>query len=316
MSKQVALGIDIGGTNTVYGFIDQDGYIHHHNEIPTNGFLPPIDLIDRLESKIKHFLEDNKNIKLTGIGIGAPNGNHYTGIIQSPPNLSWGNTHITKILMDRFDCKVLLTNDANAAALGEKYYGVAVDLNDFIVITLGTGLGSGIFSGGRLLYGYDGFAGEMGHMPIDTDGRKCNCGNYGCLESYASASGIKTTVEEFLIDNPDNTFLNTIYINNGIDGLVLDEEFDKGNTIARKIYEFTGQKLGIGLAQAAVLLSPEVFIFYGGFSNAGERILKPAKRVMDKHLINSNRDTIKLLRSGLPQGHAGILGAASLIWDY
>ena len=314
MSKQVVLGIDIGGTNTVYGLIGKDGSVYHYEDIPTKGSKPIEDLIYRLDSSLSSIMSQNSEFELAGIGIGAPNGNHYTGIIQNPPNLSWGNVDVVNIFKERFNCNVDLTNDANAAALGEKHYGIANNMNDFVVITLGTGLGSGIFSGGKLIYGHDGFAGEMGHMPIDDDGRECNCGNRGCLEAYASASGIKKTIKYFLDKTPNDEFL--IRINGDkVDGLLLDSEFDKGNEVAQYIYSYTGKKLGQGLAQVATLLSPEAFIFYGGFSNAGHRILKPAKQSMDRHLINGHAGKIELLASGLPQGQAGILGAASLIWS-
>lgn len=314
MNKSIAVGIDIGGTNTIYGFIDKKGYIYKSQEIPTEGSKSIFNLLDKIEIKINSFLRENPEYSLSGIGIGAPNGNHYTGIIQDPPNLSWGSVNIISILKERFQCKIKLTNDANAAALGEKYFGLAKNMNDFIVITLGTGLGSGIFSGGRLLYGHDGFAGEMGHISIDHKGRNCNCGNNGCLESYVSASGIKKTVNELLKEFPDDEFL--LKLNHKkIDGLLLDKAFDSGNQLAIKIYEYTGKKLGQGLAQAATLLSPEAFIFYGGFSNAGSRILNPAKKSMNRHLINGHDETIQLIRSGLPQGQAGILGAASLVWE-
>ena len=314
MSKQVVLGIDIGGTNTVYGLIGKDGNVYHYKDIPTKGSKPIEDLIYRLDSSLSSIMSQNSEFELAGIGIGAPNGNHYTGIIQNPPNLSWGNVDVVNIFKERFNCNVDLTNDANAAALGEKHYGIAKNMNDFVVITLGTGLGSGIFSGGKLIYGHDGFAGEMGHMQIDDDGRECNCGNRGCLEAYASASGIKKTIKYFLDKTPNDEFL--IRINGDkVDGLLLDSEFDKGNEVAQYIYSYTGKKLGQGLAQVATLLSPEAFIFYGGFSNAGHRILEPAKKSMDRHLINGHAGKIELLASGLPQGQAGILGAASLIWS-
>ena len=313
MTKQVVLGIDIGGTNTVYGLIGDEGNIYHHEEIPTKGSQPINDLIDRIETSLGSIIAQNTEFELMGIGIGAPNGNHYTGMIQDPPNLSWGNVDVVNVFKERFNCKVDLTNDANAAALGEKHYGIAKSMKDFVVITLGTGLGSGIFSGGRLLYGHDGFAGEMGHMPIDDDGRECNCGNKGCLEAYASASGIKKTIKALLDKKPDDQFLISI-TGDKVDGLLLDSEFDKGNEFAQHIYSYTGKKLGQGLAQVATLLSPEAFIFYGGFSNAGNRILDSAKKSMDRHLINGHAGKIQLLPSGLPQGQAGILGAASLIW--
>jgi len=314
MKKSVALGIDIGGTNTIYGFIESGGTIVFHEEIPTHGSMPVMDLVDRIDQKANSFLSENIDYTLKGIGIGAPNGNHYTGMIQDPPNLSWGNVDIVSIFAKNFDCEVALTNDANAAALGEKTFGIAKNMDDFIVVTLGTGLGSGIFSSGKLLYGHDGFAGEMGHISIDYNGRRCNCGNKGCLEAYASASGIKTTVSKMLTDDPDNKLLQSLS-KEKIDGFLLDKAFDEGDKSAIQIYEYTGEKLGQGLALVSNLLSPEAFIFYGGFSNAGERILSPARKIMNQNLINASEGKVKLLQSGLPQGQAGILGAASLIWS-
>jgi len=315
MDKQVVLGIDIGGTNTVYGLINSEGEVIHYESIPTRGSEPILDLIGRLDSRVRKAISVHSEIEgLLGIGIGAPNGNHFLGKIQDPPNLSWGNVDVVSLFNERFNCRVVLTNDANAAALGEKHFGIAKDMNDFVVITLGTGLGSGIFCGGRLLYGHDGFAGEMGHICIDDQGRLCNCGNKGCLEAYASAGGIKRTIKKLLSENPESSFLKSLD-GEKVDGLLLDSEFDNGNEIAKEIYTYTGTKLGQGLAQVATLLSPEAFIFYGGFSNAGHRILDPAKKSMDRHLINNHADKIKLLPSGLPQGQAGILGAASLIWN-
>ena len=314
MKKSIALGIDIGGTNTIYGFIESGGTIVFHEEIPTHGSMPVMDLVDRIDQKANLFLLENIDYTLKGIGIGAPNGNHYTGMIQDPPNLSWGNVDIVSIFAKNFDCEVALTNDANAAALGEKTFGIAKNMDDFIVVTLGTGLGSGIFSSGKLLYGHDGFAGEMGHISIDYNGRRCNCGNKGCLEAYASASGIKTTVSKMLKDDPDNKLLQSLS-KEKIDGFLLDKAFDEGDESAIQIYEYTGEKLGQGLALVSNLLSPEAFIFYGGFSNAGERILSPARKIMNQNLINASEGKVKLLQSGLPQGQAGILGAASLIWS-
>ena len=314
MKKSIALGIDIGGTNTIYGFIESGGTIVFHEEIPTHGSMPVMDLVDRIDQKANLFLSENIDYTLKGIGIGAPNGNHYTGMIQDPPNLSWGNVDIVSIFAKNFDCEIALTNDANAAALGEKTFGIAKNMDDFIVVTLGTGLGSGIFSSGKLLYGHDGFVGEMGHISIDYNGRKCNCGNKGCLEAYASASGIKTTVSKMLKDEPDNKLLQSLS-KEKIDGFLLDKAFDEGDESAIQIYEYTGEKLGQGLALVSNLLSPEAFIFYGGFSNAGERILSSARKIMNQNLINASEGKVKLLQSGLPQGQAGILGAASLIWS-
>ena len=314
MKNSIALGIDIGGTNTIYGFIESGGTIVFHEEIPTHGSMPVMDLVDRIDQRASSFLSENIDYTLKGIGIGAPNGNRYTGMIQDPPNLSWGNVDIVSIFAKKFDCEVALTNDANAAALGEKTFGIAKNMDEFSVVTLGTGLGSGIFSSGKLLYGHDGFAGEMGHISIDYNGRRCNCGNKGCLEAYASASGIKTTVSKMLKDDPDNKLLQSLS-KEKIDGFLLDKAFDEGDKSAIQIYEYTGEKLGQGLALVSNLLSPEAFIFYGGFSNAGERILSSARKIMNQNLINASEGKVKLLQSGLPQGQAGILGAASLIWS-
>ena len=313
MEKSVVLGIDIGGTNTIYGFIMRDGTIIFHDEIPTYGAKPISDLIGRISDNVKRFFSENLDYSLSGIGIGAPNGNHYTGMIQSPPNLSWGNIDIVSLFKKEINAETLLTNDANAAALGEKFFGLAKNMDDFVVVTLGTGLGSGIFSSGKLLYGHDGFAGEMGHISIDFNGRLCNCGNKGCLESYASATGIKNTIKNMIEIDPQNKLLQILNKDN-LDGSFLDKAYDEGNKTAIKIYHLTGEKLGQGLAIVANLLSPEAFIFYGGFSNAGERILSPARKSMKDNLINNSGKNIKLIQSGLPQGQAGILGAASMIW--
>ena len=209
--KKVILGIDIGGTNTVFGLIEKSGNILFSKHIPTLGHEPAGGLVNRIKEKTDSFLlGDQSTGELTGIGVGAPNGNHYNGVIQSPPNLGWGHVDIVSLLRKKFNCDVLLTNDANAAALGEKYFGIAKDMKDFITITLGTGLGSGIFSGGNILYGQDSLAGELGHLSIDPNGRKCSCGLKGCLEMYASAKGIKETVVELLKVNPGDDFLSSL----------------------------------------------------------------------------------------------------------
>ena len=315
MDNKVALGVDIGGTNTVYGLIDAKGAIYQQGEIPTNSTQPVDHLVSRLYESTTQYLANNGALEMIGIGIGAPNANHKTGMIDSPPNLDWESFDIRAAFGDYFNQRTFVTNDANAAALGEKSYGIAKDIDDFVEITLGTGLGSGVFSGGALVYGYSGFAGEVGHMSIDPNGRECKCGKRGCLESYVSATGVKNTILEFLDDDPQDLLLNQLNRGN-INGAIIDSEYDKGNKTARKIYQYTGQKLGIGLAQVAAILSPEAFIFYGGFSNAGTRLLNYAKISMEEQLLECQKNTIRLLPSGLPQGKAGILGAASLVWEY
>jgi len=313
--KKVVLGIDIGGTNTVFGLIEKSGNILFSEYIPTFGHEPADGLVNRLAEKVDSFLEDHSEGELAGIGVGAPNGNHYNGVIQSPPNLGWGHVDMVTLLREKFNCDVSLTNDANAAALGEKYFGIAKDMNDFIMITLGTGLGSGIFSGGKILYGHDSLAGEIGHLSIDHNGRKCSCGLKGCLEMYASAKGIKETVIELLQVNPGDDFLSSLDLDN-VDGKIIDRAFDDGVESAISLYEFTAEKLAYGLAQAATILSPEAFIFYGGFSLAGDRLFNPTRKAFESYLMENLKGRIRILQSGLPPGQTGILGAASLIWPF
>jgi glucokinase len=313
--KKVILGIDIGGTNTVFGLIEKSGNILFSEHIPTFGHEPADGLVNRLAEKVDSFLEDHSEGELAGIGVGAPNGNHYNGVIQSPPNLGWGHVDMVSLLREKFNCDVSLTNDANAAALGEKYFGIAKDMSDFIMITLGTGLGSGIFSGGKILYGHDSLAGEIGHLSIDHNGRKCSCGLKGCLEMYASAKGIKETVIELLQVNPGDDFLSSLDLDN-VDGKIIDRAFDDGVESAISLYEFTAEKLAYGLAQAATILSPEAFIFYGGFSLAGDRLFNPTRKAFESYLMENLKGRIRILQSGLPPGQTGILGAASLIWPF
>jgi len=303
--KKIVLGIDIGGTNTVFGLIEKSGNILFIEHIPTLGHEPADSLVNRLAEKVDSFLEDHPESELVGIGVGAP---------QDPPNLSWGYVDMVSLLREKFNCNVSLTNDANAAALGEKYFGIAKDMNDFITITLGTGLGSGIFSGGKILYGHDSLAGEIGHLSIDHNGRKCSCGLKGCLEMYASAKGIKETVIELLQVNPGDDFLSSLDLDN-VDGKMIDRAVDDGVESAISVYEFTAEKLAYGLAQAATILSPEAFIFYGGFSLAGDRLFNPTRKAFESYLMENLKGRISILQSGLPPGQAGILGAASLIWS-
>ncbi len=311
--NKVVLGIDIGGTNTVYGLVEKSGNILISEQIPTLGHEPADSLISRLKVKVDTYIEDHSVSELAGIGVGAPNGNHYTGVIEDPPNLSWGHVDIVSLLSKKFNCDVCLTNDANAAALGEKYFGIAKDMNDFILITLGTGLGSGIFSGGKILYGHDSLAGEIGHLSIDQNGRNCPCGLMGCLEMYASAKGIKETVIELLQVNPGDDFLSSLDLDN-VDGKMINRAVDDGVESAISVYEFTADKLAYGLAQAATIMNPEAFIFYGGFSLAGDRLFNPTRKAFESYLMENLKGKINLLQSGLPHGQAGVLGAASLIW--
>ena len=313
-----ALGIDIGGTNTVFGLVDRNGNVLAKKSIFTMSQNPVQELLDRLFFDVGVWeSEMNDEVKLAGIGIGVPNGNYHTGMINpNPPNLGtyWDSLDLVNTIKDYRDLPVIVTNDANAAAIGEMYFGAAKRIRDFVVITLGTGLGSGIVVNGNVLYGHDGSAGELGHIVIEKNGRMCKCGKSGCLEMYVSSKGLDLTVKEFKARYPDDTFLSNLPDKN-VDGKEMDDAFDRGEERAREIYNYIGGILGIGLAQAATILSPEAFIFYGGISNAGDRLLKPALASMNENLLSQQKGKITLKLSGVPDGEAGILGATSLIWD-
>ena len=316
-SNYYSLGIDIGGTNTVFGLISSSGSIIKKDSLLTESEKGPVLLFDRIFEKLKIWNQElNNKWKLKNIGVGVPNGNYYSGMVVDPPNLgkSWNNIDLVTLVKNYRDIPVKITNDANAAAMGEKFYGAAKEMKDVVIITLGTGLGSGIIVNNSVLYGYDGFAGELGHIIVDPNGRICGNGRAGALEMYVSAKGLKYTINEYLDKYPNDVTLNEIK-SNGFDGKKMDQAFDDGVEIVKEIYEFTGNMLGLGLAQAATILSPEAFIFYGGLSNAKHRILDYTKKSMDKNLLSFQKGKIKLLLSQLPDGEAGILGAACLHKD-
>jgi len=309
-----SLGIDIGGTNTVFGLVDSRGQIIKKDSILTNSNNLPGLLFENIFNIINNWeIElDNSDI-VRDIGVGVPNGNYFTGMVVSPPNLGkdWDELNLCSLIKTFKNVPVSITNDANAAALGEKYYGVAKSMNDVVVITLGTGLGSGIIVNNNIVYGHDGFAGELGHLVIDPEGRKCGCARRGCLEMYVSAKGIDYTVKEYKQKYPENNFLKIIKAKK-VDGKLLDKAFDDGEKIVIDIYKYTGHMLGLGLAQIATILSPEAFVFYGGLSNAKHRLLDFAKDSMNDSLLSFQKNKIKILLSGLHDGDAGILGASCL----
>ena len=309
-----SLGIDIGGTNTVFGLVAGDGQIIKKNSILTNSSKTPELLFENIFNKIKIWeVELGLPDIIKDIGVGVPNGNYFTGMVVSPPNLGkgWDELNLVSLIKSYKNIPVAITNDANAAALGEKYYGVAKSMNDVVVITLGTGLGSGILVNNNILYGHDGFAGELGHLVIEPKGRDCGCGRKGCLEMYVSAKGINYTIREYIKNYPENSFLQKLG-NKNIDVKILDRAFDNGEKIVIDIYKYTGQMLGLGLAQIAKILSPEAFVFYGGLSNAKHRILDFAKDSMNANRSKYQKNKIKILLSELSDGEAGILGASCL----
>lgn len=311
---KLALGIDIGGTNTVFGLIDQDGKDYLIGSIPTNSNQPPDDLFFRLYSEYLELKKQvTKSFELIGVGIGAPNANYYKCTIEYPPNLNWGFVEVDKLVKKFFNVPIALTNDANAAALGEMYYGVAKGMKDFIVITLGTGLGSGIVVNGNLVYGHDGFAGEMGHTIVDPNGRLCGCGRKGCLETYASATGIRRTVMELLATTNYKSKLRTISYEDLTAKMITEAALD-GDQLALEAFDYTARILGIKLADAVAHTSPEAIILFGGLANAGDLLLIPTKKYMEENLFHVFKNKVKILKSELNEGKSAVLGAAALIW--
>ena len=312
--KELCIGIDIGGTNTVFGVVDKNGNFAAENTISTKKYQNIDDFVDALSDAINESLDTIKtNYILKGIGIGAPNGNYYNGTIEYAPNLNWtGVVPLSNMLNKKFHVPVVLTNDANAAAVGEMIYGAAKGMDDFIIITLGTGLGSGLVVNGKVVYGHDGFAGEIGHTIYDPNGRLCACGRKGCLETYASATGIKRTVIE-LLANDDTSILNKIP-EEKLNSKDIYEAAVKGDKIALEAFDYTAKILGLKLADSIAYTSPEAIFLFGGLALSGDYILKPTKKYMEENLLKIYKDKIKLELSGLMGKNAAILGAAALIW--
>ncbi|MGA3287833.1 MAG: ROK family protein [Bacteroidota bacterium] len=312
--KEVVLGVDIGGTNTKFGYVDKSGNLLAEGEMPTEAHRPAEEFFERLHNQAEILFESKKeNLKLVGIGLGAPNANYYKGTIEQPPNLSWKFVDVVALLHRWYSIPIALTNDANAAALGEMLFGAAKGMKDFIVITLGTGLGSGIVANGELIYGHDGFAGEIGHTIVDPNGRQCGCGRRGCLETYASASGIRRTVEE-LLKMPDSPSELCEISLEQITSKRIFEAAQRGDKLALEAFELTGRYLGMKLADSVAHTSPEAIILFGGLAAAGDFIFSPTKKYMEKYLLDIFKNKVRLLPSGLPKGNSAILGAAALMW--
>jgi glucokinase len=317
MEKPYAIGIDIGGTNTVYGVVDKRGHIINQGSIKTRVHTEINDYVHHLSSAVLEIINQvggAGNIK--GIGIGAPNGNYFTGCIEFAPNLPWkGVIPLAQMISDRLGIPVSLTNDANAAAIGEMTYGAARGMKDFIIITLGTGVGSGIVVNGQLVYGHDGFAGELGHITIRREnGRLCGCKRKGCLETYASATGVARTAKEFLNTRKDDSILRNLDID-GITSKDVTEAALQGDVLAKEVYEFTGQVLGEAFADFVAFSSPEAIILFGGLTKAGDLLFKPVQKYMEENMLQIFRNKVKLLTSELKESDAAVLGASALGWE-
>ena len=317
MSKPYVVGIDIGGTNTVFGIVDARGTIIASGSIKTNKFNEVEDYVNELHTELFRLLEQNNATdKIMGIGVGAPNGNYFNGTIEFAPNLPWkGVIPLAQMLTDRFGIPVSLTNDANAAAIGEMTYGAARGLKDFIMITLGTGVGSGIVVNGQLVYGHDGFAGELGHVIVrPNNGRLCGCGRTGCLEAYTSATGVARTAREFLEVRNDPSSLRQIPIQDITSKDVYDAAIT-GDKLALEIFDYTGKILGEAFANFIAFSSPKAIILFGGLAKAGDLILKPIKEAMDRNTLNIYKGKVKIMFSELKESDAAVLGASALGWE-
>ena len=319
--KKFAIGIDIGGTNTAIGVVDEEGNVLVKEGIPTpdhgdiNLYIK--DLSNAIRGIIKSISLLNPDSEILGIGIGAPNGNYYSGTIEYAANLSFrGVVRLVDMLKNEFPKfnYIALTNDANAAAIGEMIYGGAKGMKNFVMYTLGTGVGSGIVVNGDLVYGSDGFAGECGHATLIPEGRRCGCGGIGHLETYCSASGMKRTAFELLVYYNDNNSLLADVPFNKLTSKMIYEAAIKGDKIALEVFEKTGYYLGIGLADTVHYLTPEAIFLFGGPTAAGDLIFKPTIESMEKHLLPIFKNKIQILPSKLDMGDAAIVGASAMVW--
>ncbi|MDD2244525.1 MAG: ROK family protein [Dysgonamonadaceae bacterium] len=318
MDQSYVIGIDVGGTNTKYGIVDRRGQIVKSGSIKTGKYEDVNNYLDELAEALGEMMDGTiTKDHILGIGVGAPNGNYYTGNIEFAPNLPWkGVIPFAQLLEEKTGIPVALTNDANAAAIGEMTYGAARGMKDFIVITLGTGVGSGIVVNGQLVYGHDGFAGELGHTIIRrTNGRICGCGRTGCLEAYTSATGVARTAREYLDMRPnEKTMLRNIPIED-LTSKDVAEAANAGDEMAKEIFEFTGRLLGEAFADFVAFSTPEAIILFGGLSRAGDLIMKPIRESMEQNLLKIYKNKVKLLFSELKESDAAILGASALGWE-
>lgn len=314
--KPYVLGIDIGGTNTVFGIVDARGNVIASSSVKTGKHNKFEDYLDELYTEASRLIDANDATdKIQGIGIGAPNANYYTGCIDDAVNLPWPTLPLAKLVSEKFGIPVAVTNDANAAALGEMTYGAARGIKDFIMITLGTGVGSGIVINGQVVYGHDGLAGELGHMCVKRhNGRQCNCGRTGCLETYCSATGVARTAREFLEIRTDPSLLRNLHI----DSITSKDVYDaaiQGDALAKEIFDYTGTILGEAMADMMTFSSPAAFILFGGLAKSGDLLMRPLKEAMDRNMLSMYKGKAKVLLSELKEADAAVLGASALGWE-
>ena len=317
MAKPYVIGIDMGGTNTAFGLVDARGTVLASSSIKTAKHADINDYIAELHEAIMRLVEENNAVdKINGIGIGAPNACYYTGVIADGVNLPWPTPiPLADLITEKFGIPCVITNDANAAAIGEMTYGVARGMKDFIMITLGTGVGSGIVITGQVVYGHDGFAGELGHVIMKrTNGRMCGCGRSGCLEAYCSATGVARTAREFLEIRTEDSLLRNI----PIDEITSKDVYDcavQDDKLAKEIFEYTGTILGEALADFCTFSSPEAFVLFGGLTKSGELIMKPVREAYEKNVMTCFKGKAKIVLSEMKESDAAVLGASALGWE-
>ncbi|MGM9869285.1 MAG: ROK family protein [Sodaliphilus sp.] len=317
MAKPYVIGIDMGGTNTAFGLVDARGTVLASSSIKTAKHADINDYIAELHEAIMRLVVENDAVdKINGIGVGAPNACYYTGVIADGVNLPWPTPiPLADLISDKFGIPCVITNDANAAAIGEMTYGVARGMKDFIMITLGTGVGSGIVINGQVVYGHDGFAGELGHVIMKrTNGRMCGCGRSGCLEAYCSATGVARTAREFLEIRSEDSLLRNI----PIDEITSKDVYDcavQDDKLAKEIFEYTGTILGEALADFCTFSSPEAFVLFGGLTKSGELIMKPVREAYEKNVMTCFKGKAKIVLSEMKESDAAVLGASALGWE-
>ncbi len=313
--KEVVAGVDIGGTNTVFGLVDKSGNVLAQGELITTDYPDIKDFVTALVSSIRKLADGNAEVKLSGIGVGAPNANYHKGTIELAPNLAWkGIVPLGALIKEQIDTPVIVTNDAKAAAMGEMIFGGAKGMKDFIVLTLGTGLGSGIVINGQVVYGHTGFAGELGHSTIVPGGRICGCGRHGCYETYASASGLARTALFMLSEKKDPSPLRDIPPS-GLTSRKVAEAALGNDKIALEAIDYTAEKIAHGIINAITFSSPEAVFLFGGLAQAGDLILEPVRKYVEKGVMPIFRGTCKILLSGISLSNAAILGSAALVWN-
>jgi glucokinase len=315
MMKDVVAGIDIGGTNIIFGLVDNSGNVIAEERLKTVEFPDIKDYISAQHRAINNMLDSNSGHRLIGLGVGAPNANYHKGTIELAPNLAWkGIVPLAEYLKEKVNVPVIITNDANAAAMGEMIFGGARGMKDFIVLTLGTGLGSGIVVNGEVVYGHTGFAGELGHTVIVPGGRECGCGRRGCYETYASASGLVRSVLNLLSERREESAFRDLPPSELTSKMIVEEAV-KGDRIALEAINYTAEKLALGIINAITFSSPEAVFLFGGLVKAGEMLLEPVRNYVDQNVMPIFRGSVKILPSGISEANAAVLGAAALAWN-